>query len=121
MPDTQVLSLMWLRTTMNYQYRYGGTTTNALEKLWEQGGLPRFYQGIGFALLQQPLSRFGDTAANTGVVNIHHSTHASTFRQMFASRLVQCIDGAAEEQFLYCLRRFCSSILFGRQLGYRSL
>lgn len=27
----------------------------------------RFYRGIGPALLQGPLSRFGDTAANAGV------------------------------------------------------
>jgi len=27
---TQVCSLMWIRTTMNYQYRHGTTTTEAL-------------------------------------------------------------------------------------------
>ena len=63
----QVLSLMWLRTTMNYQYRYGGSTTDVLKKLYGEGGIGRFYRGIGFALLQQPLSRFGDTAANAGM------------------------------------------------------
>ncbi len=26
----QVTSLMWMRTTMNYQYRYGTTTTQAM-------------------------------------------------------------------------------------------
>jgi len=63
----QVISLMWLRTTMNYQYRYGGSTTDVLKKLYGEGGIGRFYRGIGFALLQQPLSRFGDTAANAGM------------------------------------------------------
>ena len=29
-------------------------------------GIPRFYRGLVPALLQGPLSRFGDTAANTG-------------------------------------------------------
>jgi hypothetical protein len=24
-PHAQVLALMWMRTTINYQYRYGGT------------------------------------------------------------------------------------------------
>ena len=30
----QVSSLMWLRTTMNHQYRYGGTTINTIKKLY---------------------------------------------------------------------------------------
>lgn len=52
---------------MNYQYRYGGSTRDVLEKLYSEGGVGRFYRGVGFALLQQPLSRFGDTAANAGM------------------------------------------------------
>ena len=55
---------MWMRTTMNYQYRHGTTTTVALRMLWQQGGVRRFYRGVGPALLQGPLARFGDTAAN---------------------------------------------------------
>ena len=31
-------------------------------------GVLRFYKGIGPALLQGPLSRFGDTAANDGAM-----------------------------------------------------
>ncbi|KAK9821777.1 hypothetical protein WJX81_000061 [Elliptochloris bilobata] len=62
----QVLSLMWLRTTVNYQYRYGTTTTHALKTLYREGGVLRFYRGLGPALIQGPLSRFGDTAANAG-------------------------------------------------------
>lgn len=59
---------MWLRTTMNYQYRYGTTTTQAIKHLWKDGGARRFYRGIGPALFQGPLSRFGDTAANVGIL-----------------------------------------------------
>lgn len=70
----QVLALMWMRTTMNYQYRYGTSMTAALRTLYEQGGIPRFYQGLPLALLQTPLSRFGDTAANTGVLAVFAST-----------------------------------------------
>mmetsp|Transcript_28270 Transcript_28270/g.62071 ORF Transcript_28270/g.62071 Transcript_28270/m.62071 type:complete len:408 (-) Transcript_28270:816-2039(-) len=66
----QVLSLMWLRTTMNYQYRYGTSTMNAIKTLYAEGGIPRFYQGLLPALIQGPLSRFGDTAANTGVLAV---------------------------------------------------
>jgi hypothetical protein len=63
-----VCTLMWMRTTVNYQYRYGTSTTTALKTLYADGGIPRFYRGIIPALLQGPLSRFGDTAANTGVL-----------------------------------------------------
>jgi Mitochondrial carrier protein len=69
----QVLSLMWLRTTMNYQYRYGGNLSTALGTLWEQGGVARLYQGLPFALLQGPLTRFGDTAANVGILALLES------------------------------------------------
>ncbi|CAM9271516.1 unnamed protein product [Ascophyllum nodosum] len=59
---------MWLRTTMNFQYKNGGSTQDALQTLWQEGGIPRFYRGLPFALVQGPLSRFGDTAANVGVL-----------------------------------------------------
>lgn len=66
----QVSSLMWLRTTVNYQYRYGSTMTTALQTLYGQGGIARFYKGYTFALIQAPLSRFGDTAANAGMLSV---------------------------------------------------
>lgn len=69
----QVLSLMWLRTTMNYQYRYGTSTKTAIQSLYKDGGVKRFYRGVSPALLQGPLSRFGDTAANTGVLELLNS------------------------------------------------
>ena len=66
----QVTTLMWMRTTMNYQYRYGTSTTEAFRTLWAEGGVPRFYRGILPALAQGPLSRFGDTAANIGALTL---------------------------------------------------
>jgi hypothetical protein len=66
----QVSTLMWLRTTINYQYRYGVTTTQAFKTLYRDGGIPRFYRGYSAAIVQGPLSRFGDTAANTGVLTL---------------------------------------------------
>lgn len=68
-----VLSLMWLRTTMNYQYLNGSSISNALQTLYKQGGIPRFYRGLAPALVQGPLSRFGDTAANTGMLSLWES------------------------------------------------
>jgi hypothetical protein len=70
----QVFSLMWLRTSMNYQYRYGGDLKSSLKTLWEEGGIPRLYQGLPFALVQGPLTRFGDTAANVGILTLLEST-----------------------------------------------
>lgn len=64
----QVFSLMWLRTSMNYQYRYGGNLVTSLQTLWKEGGISRLYQGLPFALVQGPLTRFGDTAANVGIL-----------------------------------------------------
>ena len=60
----QVLTLMWLRTANNYQYRYGVSMTTALHDLYQQGGLSRFYRGWPYALVQGPLARFGAVAAN---------------------------------------------------------
>ena len=63
----QVLTLMWLRTVINYQSRYGTTFLKSLKVLYKQGGIPRFYRGLWFALIQAPVSRFVSTAANDGV------------------------------------------------------
>jgi len=65
-----VACLMWMRTTINYQYRNGTTFPKALQALYADGGIPRFYRGVLPALVQGPLSRFGDTAANTGVMTL---------------------------------------------------
>ena len=42
----QVLSFMWLRTSMNYQYFNGGDLRSALTTLWAEGGIGRLYQGV---------------------------------------------------------------------------
>lgn len=65
-----VACLMWMRTTINYQYRTGTTFPTALRTLYADGGIPRFYRGVLPAMVQGPLSRFGDTAANTGVLTL---------------------------------------------------
>ena len=69
----QVMSLMWLRTTINYQYRYGTNTKTAMINLFKEGGFRRFYRGIGPSLFLGPLSRFGDTAANAGMFELLNS------------------------------------------------
>ncbi|GAA5848193.1 hypothetical protein JCM8547_004439 [Rhodosporidiobolus lusitaniae] len=86
----QVLLLMPLRTVMNFQYRYGTTTTEASRKLYEEGGWRRYYAGLWPALIQGPVARFGDTASNAGVLallasNPFLSRLPSPFKTAFAS------------------------------------
>lgn len=56
------------------QYRYGGNLGSSLKTLWEEGGIGRLYQGLPFALIQGPMTRFGDTAANVGILALLEST-----------------------------------------------
>ena len=76
----QVSSLMWLRTIMNYQYRYGGNLKNTISTLYNQGGLLRFYKGYSAAITIGPLSRFGDTAANTFAMNLFDKDTNTTLK-----------------------------------------
>lgn len=67
----QVFAFMWLRTTMNYQVKNGGSFSEVLHKLWAEGGLARLYRGLlPWAIFQAPLSRFGDVAANEMVISV---------------------------------------------------
>ena len=52
---------------MSQQSRYGTTFLQAFRTLQKDGGILRFYRGLGFALIQAPMSRFVSTAANDGV------------------------------------------------------
>ncbi|CAN0436297.1 unnamed protein product, partial [Ectocarpus sp. 12 AP-2014] len=64
----QVVTLMWLRTIVNYQCRYGTSIVAAASELYRQGGVLRFYRGVVFALVSNPMSRFGMAAANEGAM-----------------------------------------------------
>jgi hypothetical protein len=35
---------------MNYQYRYGGGMVSSAKKLYNDGGMKRYYAGLGAAL-----------------------------------------------------------------------
>jgi Mitochondrial carrier protein len=52
-------------------------TTEAFKKLLADGGFTRFYRGLGPALIQAPLSRFGDTAANAGALALFGSLEST--------------------------------------------
>ena len=68
---------MWLRTIMSYQQAHGAKLGEAVRVLYRQGGVSRFYHGLVPALIHGPASRFGDTAANAGMLallNRHSET-----------------------------------------------
>ena len=83
----QVFSMMWLRTTMNYQFRHGGSFTKVTKTLFQEGGIPRFYRGISFAIMQAPVSRFGDTMMNELATNLLKDTELSTATKTFCGSL----------------------------------
>jgi len=83
----QVLALMWLRTIMNYQYRYGGTISGAFSTLYSEGGIARLYQGLPFAIVQGPMTRFGDTATNMGMLALLDTLPVTSELPLFAKTL----------------------------------
>merc|ERR1719421_1168615 len=86
MQGINVMSLMWMRTIMNYQYRYGGSFKEVVSRLYAEGGVPRFYRGLAPALIQSPVSRFGDTAANDGALAaLEHTSLPTAAKTMVAS------------------------------------
>jgi len=91
----QVSTLMWMRTTMNYQYRYGMGTMDAMKTLYADGGIPRFYRGIGPALIQGPVSRFGDTAANAGVLALFEGNDSVKHWPAFAKTVFSSATAAS--------------------------
>jgi hypothetical protein len=80
----QVFGLMWMRTMINHQYRHGGTLSSTFKTLYKDGGIPRFYRGISFALMQAPISRFGDTAMNIGMMELLKDSDMNTATKTFA-------------------------------------
>jgi len=90
-----VCSMMWLRTTINYQYRYGTGTFTALKTLYADGGVLRFYRGLGFALVQGPWSRFGDAAANTGALELLNSFEETKDKAEWQKTLVASVCAAS--------------------------
>jgi hypothetical protein len=82
----QVVSLMWLRTIMNYQYKYGTSFKETFLKLYKEGGIKRFYSGLIPALIQGPISRFGDTFSNAIILNLLKNSNMPIFiKTIFAS------------------------------------
>jgi hypothetical protein len=100
----------WMRTTINFQYRYGMTTGEALRHLYNEGGIRRFYRGVGPALFQGPLSRFGDTAANAGMLALWDSMEVTKGLPM-AAKTVSASAGAAAFRVVLMPIDACKTIM----------
>ncbi len=72
-----------VKNHVNHQYRNGGTFTSTAKLLYKEGGVPRFYRGVSFALLNAPISRFGDTAMNALVTTALSDTNYSVAEKTF--------------------------------------
>lgn len=116
---------MWMRTAVNFQYRYGMTTIEALKYLYADGGgglggIRRFYRGLGPALFQGPLSRFGDTASNAGMLALWDSFE-QTKNLPAAAKTVTASAAAASFRVLLMPIDACKTILQGACCCTRNL
>jgi len=90
-----ICTLMPLRTAVNYQYRYGINTTGAIRHLYSDGGLLRFYRGFGFAMVQGPWSRFGDTFANNGTLALLNNVESTRDLHVGSKTLVASLAASS--------------------------
>ena len=119
-----------LLRVVQYQYRYGGSFKEALDALWVEGGVPRLYQGLPFALVQGtnntcpasthriitvsllsrastdagPASRFGDTAANAFVLALLADVDLDV-------AVKTLVDSHLPLRILHNLHSFCITVL----------
>lgn len=82
-----VFLLMWLRTAMSYQHVKGVTMSEAIQQLYDDGGIPRFYKGLLPALCMMPLSRFGDIFSNEVAREFLSESYPAAVVTMFASSM----------------------------------
>ena len=64
--------------------------SEAIQQLYADGGIPRFYRGLSFALIMMPLSRFGDIFSNEVAREFlggEHSSWPAAVVTLFASSL----------------------------------
>eukprot|EP00934_Nitzschia_sp_Nitz4_P008230 Nitzschia sp. Nitz4//scaffold2_size372955//190633//194319//NITZ4_000429-RA/size372955-augustus-gene-0.421-mRNA-1//-1//CDS//3329546796//8220//frame0 len=117
----QVLSLMGLRTVMNYQMRYGTPFVKAFDILYKEGGIPRFYRGLGFALVQAPLARFVSTAANDGVQALLEGLDNTKHWGPGVSTMIGALVVGTARFFLMPIDTFKTVLQVDGSVGFQSL
>ena len=116
-----VLTLMWMRTTINYQYRHGTGTMESLKILYKEGGVPRFYRGLVPALIQGPMSRFGDTAANTGALALLDNLDETADMPVWAKSMAASFSAALFRIFLMPVDTFKTTMQVQGKEGITNL
>ena len=107
-----------LRLQVNYQYRHGTSFPVALRTIYADGGIPRFYRGVIPALAQGPLSRFGDTAANTGMLTLLDSFDVTKDLNVGYKTVAASIAAGLFRIVLMPVVRYLMYFLFNLMLPY---
>ena len=90
----QVTSLMWLHTSLNYQYKHGTSLRQSLSTLWAEGGARRLYRFEPVkGLMQGGLLCKEMTSAEHGGFCLAFATHVCITCQR---PVFTCRSGASE-------------------------
>lgn len=116
-----VFALMWMRTTINYQYRHGTSMMTAFKTLYAEGGVPRFYRGLLPALVQGPLSRFGDTAANAGTLTALDASELTANLPVSVKTVAASVAAALFRIVLMPVDTVKTSMQVGGKDGFKNL
>ena len=76
-----------------------------------QGGVPRFYRGLVFALLQGPLARFGATAANEAMLSVVAEAQLTASPMLMAVATLAASAAAGGWRWLIMPLDTCKTIL----------
>lgn len=115
----QVLSLMWLRTAMNYQYRYSTSMINTIKFLYNEGGVNRLYQGLGFALIQSPASRFGDTASNILLLSLFNALDSDDHIPLYLKTILGSLTASLWRIFIMPIDTVKTCLqVYGQEKGW---
>jgi hypothetical protein len=117
----QVILLMWLRTVVNYQYKTGIGIKDAFQILYNDGGIPRFYRGVSFALIIGPISRFGDTAANEGIKELFSSFDTTRLLPVWVVTLFAALVAAMWRVVITPLDTIKTTLQVSGSTGWRKL
>lgn len=63
----------------NHQYKYGMSLRSTMRYLYKQGGIRRFYKGVGFAMIQAPVAKFCSGRGVTGAHSVYMPSHFAMF------------------------------------------
>jgi len=117
----QVLSLMWLDTTTKYQHRHGGDLKSALKVLINEGGFFRLYRGLPMALINLPLIRSGQMAANEGVLALLSSFPQTEGLSLATKNLAVTLAAATWRILCLPVDTLQVSLQVGGRDGWRTL